>query len=288
MNSNFIKIKDNPSLENMSEIIPNIIYSSETGTELSMELILPWWDREKRPEKKFPLVVFVQGSAWTSPNPWYEIPQLSQISKMGYAVATLTHRNCLFNNPFPAFLEDIKTGIRFLRKHSYEYNINEDDIGIYGTSSGGNMSLLVAMTIGDERYTTNEHSGYSDKVNYAISCFPPTDLLELYENKTTNSDIRNIINMLADGKAGSCKEILKDMSPLHIFDQDKDYPPILIAHGEKDDLIPYAQGFDMYKKLEYAEKNVTFISVENAPHEGSFWSSEINCLISDFIKKYTL
>lgn len=74
---------------------------------------------EAAPPKR-PLIVFVQGSGFTHPWIYPEIPQLARYAQHGYVVAAVTHRSCLEGHPFPAYLQDVKTAIRFLRRHAEE------------------------------------------------------------------------------------------------------------------------------------------------------------------------
>ncbi len=281
-----INISNNPSLKGMAEIIPSIVFSSPGGLDLKLELILPWWNRDDTENiPKFPLIVFIQGSAWTFPNVWYEIPQLCEFSKKGYAIASLTHRNSLEGHPFPSCIEDIKNGIKFLKANAALYGIDPDRVGIFGTSSGGNLALITGMTIDDDYYKTNENINISDSVKFVVACFPTTDLVELYNDPAFSPEIRDIFTALSANNVNDDFSILKKMSPFYLADQDKKYPPILLAHGTADELIPYNQSLKLYKKLKSNHADVSMVSVKDAPHEGSFWSNEIFRIIEDFITK---
>lgn len=281
-------IKSNPSMEGMVEVIPDIVFSEKHN--LKMQIISPWWDRMKETIPSYPLVIFVQGSAWTFPNVWTEVPQLCAIAKKGYVVATITHRNSMEGHPFPACLEDVKTAIRFLRRHAKDFGIDGERVGIFGTSSGGNLALLTAMTIGREKYISKEHEGFSDKVNFCVSCFPPSDLVESMKDENFDEGIKEIFRALSGGEIDEEMSVLSEMSPTIIaknlsFDNAKNLPPVLICHGDADMLIPFKQGNDLYHALRGKGANVSFIKVEDAPHEGPFWSDEIFKLITEFIEE---
>lgn len=79
---------------------------------------------------------------------------------------------------FPAYLEDVKAAIRYLRANARQWHVDPDRLGIWGTSSGGNTSLLVGLTADDPRYEDGTNVDESDAVKYVVSCFPPTDMLE--------------------------------------------------------------------------------------------------------------
>lgn len=279
-------LKNNPSLEGMARMVPDVVFSTATGVELKMQILTPWSIGDKVGKEKRPLIVFLQGSAWTFPDVYYEIPQLAQFAKMGYVVATITHRNCLEGHPAPAFLQDAKTAIRFLRKNSEEYEIDAERVCFWGTSSGGNTSLLVALTGDDPRYKTDEYKDYSDKVAVAVDCFGPTDLLTLSRYiDTVNEEGKELFNNLAGGALSSKEELMKEISPLLIIEKNKDYPPILILQGDADAVVPYSESENMFNALLDNNYDAEMICVENAPHEGSFWSHELIEEIKSFIKR---
>ncbi len=269
-------------------MFPDITYSVETGNDLKLTIITPC--RDKSNEKhipRYPLIVFVQGSAFTFPNIYYEIPQLSNYAQKGYVVATLTHRNCLEGNPFPAYLQDVKTAIRFLRKHADEYGIDTNRIGIWGTSSGGNTALLVGLTQGKPEYITTEHPGYSDTVKCVVDCFGPTDLRKLYEKvKSDGQGITDIFEGLMGGNEDDNGLMLLDkMNPMNHIEDGKQYPPFLLIHGDADESVPYEHSEKMYHVLIESGIQAEMICVENGPHEGTLWSRQLHDLILDYFNK---
>jgi len=114
-------IANNPELLEMVDLIPNVVYSAPDGEELAMQILKPRW---KSGSNGFPLVLFIQGSGWTKPNQFWQLPQWSLLARRGYVIASVTHRSCL-QTPAPAFLGDVKTALRFLRANAEEYDINK-------------------------------------------------------------------------------------------------------------------------------------------------------------------
>lgn len=281
-------LKNNPKLEGMAMLVPDVVFSTATGIELKMHIIMPWRENTNEVESQIPrrpLIVFLQGSGWTFPNVNYEIPQLAEYARMGYVVATITHRNFKDGYPAPAFLQDAKTAIRFLRKNANEYGIDPNRVCFWGTSSGGNTAMLVAMTGDDPRYKTDEYSEFSDSVSLAIECFGPTDLITLLDKNRHIPDIDELVNDFIGGNVSEHTNMLKQMSPLLIIEKGKKYPPLLLIHGDADSVVPYEQGENMYKALIKNGNDAEMIRVENGPHEGSFWSRELHAEIMNFIKR---
>lgn len=280
-----LKISNNPTLKGLSVLRPGIVYSTATGTELTLDILTPD-TMDDDSESRFPLVVFIQGSAWEFPDTNYEIPQLSHISQAGYVVATVTHRNIRDGHPAPAFLKDVKTAIRFLRTNAAQYHIDSERVYAFGTSSGGNTSLLLGLTGDMEEFRTEEYPDVSDHVDAVIDCFGPTELSD-YLNLPTDTPVRDYalqtFTLFCGGKLDH--ELLAKMSPISYVQDGKSYVPFLIAHGNNDPVVDFSHSAKMVKKLEECGADVSFICVEGAEHEGTFWSRQIWDIFLNFLNK---
>lgn len=283
--SDIRKIPNNPSLTGLARFYKDVKFASPKGVDLYMQIIAPWFIEDDK--RTYPLIVFIQGSGWTFPDVNYEIPQLARYAQAGYVVAAVTHRSSMDGHPWPAFLQDVKTAIRFLRAHSEEYHINPDKLCVFGTSSGGNISLLLGLTGDDTTLDTEDYSEYSSKVQLVVECFGPTDLLAMVETlyKPGMVEAENLVHRLTGVSLDESSEVLRAMSPIYRLEADKDYPPFLIIHGDADDIVPYSQGTIMYEKLLEMNYDAFMICIPGAPHEGSFWSQELHEAILDFIKE---
>lgn len=275
-------IAANPSLSGMAEALPNIVYSTAAGASLGLTLLVPWGARERG--ERLPLIVFIQGSAFTFPNIGYELPQLGWYAQNGFAVATVTHRSCLDGHAFPAYLQDVKTAVRFLKHHAAGYAIDASRVCAWGTSSGGNTALLLGLTADDPAFKTNEYADQSDKVNLVVECFGPTDLVSLMDGFEPGAPpAGDIFHALAGGR--DMGEVLRAMSPVGRLKPGAKYPPFLLIHGDADDVVPYDQMVRMYEALLDHGADARAISVDGAPHEGGFWSRELHEIILGYIRE---
>ena len=279
--SEILEFECDPSLEGMARLVRDVVYSTATGQELKLTLMLPWNQKNPRP-----LVVFVQGSGWTHPDVDFEIPQLSQLARMGYVVATIDHRSATEGHPFPAYLQDTKTAIRFLRAHAAEYGIDPARVCIYGTSSGGNTALLVGLTGDDSRFKTDEYSQQSDSVQLVVECFGPANLLHMLDSRAC-ADPESIWQQVAQGLAGNNdpQTVIAAMSPVNYVLPNRAYPPFFLLHGDADTLVPYEQSLEMLQTLQAAGIDVRMARVHGAPHEGSFWSEGLVAEIFRYIRE---
>ena len=275
-----ISIPNNPGLHGMAHLIPDLVYSSAQGMDLKLQLILPW-EEENQPKREKPLIIFLQGSAWTSPNTGYQLPQLARYAQNGYAVASITHRDSTQGHAFPAYLVDSKCAIRYLRAHADEYGLSRERICFFGTSSGGNTALLVGLTGNDPRYRSDEYADQSDAVKCVIDCFGPVDMMRM----TGGNPQQFADNPLFMGLKGdhSPEELLRLMSPLLEIEGGASYPPFLLIHGDQDDVVPYEQSELMFRALIDHQQDAQLIRIIGAPHEGNFWSERLHGLIADFL-----
>ena len=278
------EIDNNATMKGQVRLIENVTYSAVDSEAVKMDILAPWSQRydylESQPR---PLIVFVQGSSWRRPTMGEEIPQLVQFVRAGYVVVTVQHRNSLDGHAFPAFLQDVKTAIRFLRAHADQYAIDPERVAIWGTSSGANASLLVALTPDDHRYKTAEYADQSDAVNAVVSCFAPTDVIDTFKNadQVPGSDILQYSLFGAD--RGKWDTIKRQMSPLYQIQDGKEYPPFLLLHGDADKVVPYHQMEDMYHALQEHGVTVEAYRVKGANHERDFWSQRVYDIVKEFL-----
>lgn len=281
------EIENNPELTGQVRLIDNVTYAAVDGRPLKMAILEPWTQRfplKYHPAPR-PLIIFVQGSSWRVGKMGEQIPQLVQFVKAGYVVATVQHRNTLDGYPFPAFLEDVKTAIRYLRWRAVKFAIDPDRVAIWGTSSGANAAMLVGLTGDDPRYAGHLYRTESDRVNAVVSCFAPMDVLDTFDYTAAvpGSELLKFCLLGMDRK--KWPEIAKEMSPLDQVKLGQDYPPFLLFHGDADKVVPYQQMVKMYDKLEADGYDVAAYRVKGANHERDFWSERVYQTVLEFLDK---
>lgn len=275
----FMTIHDNPTLQGLAKTIPDVVYSTATGVPLKATILVPWAG-ENTPR---PTILFVQGSGFTFPNINLQLPQLGQFAQAGYVVMTITHRNCLDGHPFPAYLQDVKCAVRFLRAHAETYGIDPERIAIAGTSSGANASLLTAMTPNDPRYKTDEYAQFSDHVSCVVDCSGPAFLVLKQGSLFRPVHIDRLRKLCGDRPED---EVLFEMSPGCIAQEGKKYPPMLIVHGDADEVVAYAGSVALYEKMRALGQDVRMICVHNGMHGQNLWSQEVFQHIRSFVDEH--
>lgn len=291
-----VVISHNPELTGLARLNPGIVYKEVDGEKLMMDVLQPQVPTGEHPH--FPAVLFIQGSAFQTPDRNYEIPQLAELARRGFVIATVNHRNCTQGpqgHPFPAFMEDVKAALRFLRAHSEDMFIDPERIGVWGTSSGGTTSLLMGLTSGQNSYNDGSNAQMSDEVKFAVDCFGISEARSMIPHPDDlDADLNGIWLKLLDlpdlSEASFKTSRVSEFEPLSVLatgvKQGRKFPPFLLLHGDSDGLVPYQQSQKMALAMHKAGIDVSFVRVEGADHEYDFWSQQTLDTIFAFIQQH--
>ena len=283
----------NPLLTGLAESTGDIVFAHEDNKDVTLRILKPW-KNDLNKDNRYPLIVFIQGSGWTFPNIGYHLPHIAQLAMKGYVVATVTHRSSNDGHPFPAFLQDTKSAIRYLRAHAEEHQIDPERVAAWGTSSGGNTALLLGLTGDDPRYVSSVHPEQSDAVKAVVDVFGPTDMMSLFTGRhgdyeTAQLDpgaeayYNRILGHAWNTPAGL--EAANAMSPLQILHEGMKLPPMQLLYGDADPIVPFDQGVRMFDKLCAMGYDADFVRISGAEHEGNFWSLPLLEEIYGFIRE---
>lgn len=139
-----------------------------TVQDLKLDLIYP-----RDNTRKYPCVVWICGGAWIQMDRSAHLAYLSVLAQQGFVVASVEYRTSN-EAKFPAPLQDVKAGIRYLRAHADRFNIDPDRIGVMGESAGGYLTCMAALAT-DPVYDVGENLEYSSAVQAVCPWYPPTD-----------------------------------------------------------------------------------------------------------------
>lgn len=255
---------------------PDVVYATYGKVERRLQIILP-----QRGGHRFPLIVFIQGSAWRKQDVYSGIPNLSQIAAKGYVIASVEIRDTDIA-PFPAAVEDVKCAIRFMRKHADEYGIDPRRVAVWGDSSGGHLALMTGLTIGE--YNNGLYSEQSDDVCAVVDYYGVTDLLTLgkYNDILDHDAPDSPEGLFIGGRVQEHKELAKKASPIH-QNLNKELPPVLIVHGDRDVIVHVNQSIEMYKALKEHGQRAMFYKVLGADHGVGIWSPQVLDMTEKFL-----
>ena len=187
--------------------IRDVEYVRREEGPLHLQLLLPDGLRPgARSTLRYPLVVYVQGSAWGEQDVYFSLPKLVPLAQAGFVVASVKHRASTVAK-FPAFLQDVKSAIRFLRAHADTYCIDPNQVGIWGDSSGGHAAQMVGVTGDMGEFKTSDNGEISDAVQAVVDFYGPSDVTHINDaprDPQFTADKEHIPEDILFGGCGDC------------------------------------------------------------------------------------
>ncbi|WP_328456536.1 alpha/beta hydrolase fold domain-containing protein [Amycolatopsis sp. NBC_00438] len=212
-----------------------------------------------------PAIVYLHGGGWRRGSRRTTIPAslCSTLAERGFAVAAADYR-LSGEARFPAQLADVRAAAAWLRSE-----VDCAGTFLWGESAGAHLALLAALDGGD--------------VDGVVAWFPPTDLLGLPADVAEaggGADDSRETDLL--GVAPSANpERARAASPLSFVRGDA--PPILLMHGDADDLVPPAQS----ERLAAALRTVGApVELDLVPGAGHRWTDarDVGALVDRSVK----
>jgi acetyl esterase/lipase len=271
-----------------------VTYARKSDRDLHLQILLPPMEVPDGPMftppvGRFPLIVFVQGSAWMEQMLGQSLPSLAHFSQRGYVIAIVEYRPSVVA-PFPAQVRDTVTAVRYLRRHADEYHIDIDRIVLWGDSSGGHTTVLTYLTEGNQEYSDepvgDEQLGISCYVDY----YAPTHIARMNEVPSIQNHIEpDSPEGLLIGRHNVLErpDLVAPTVAMNHVRADRPLKPLLMIHGSKDRLVPFAQSVLLYEALVDAGQPVEFFKLQGADHAGpAFWQEPVLDIVDGFIRAH--
>lgn len=265
---NFLSFKDNIAIAqeidvNVSSTAMNcrdVLYKSTNGVQLHLDIYSPI----NQVYTSSPVIMYVHGGAWAYGDksiPDVLTPILDSFRKEGYTIISVEYELMRDTESFDKQVSDVKDAIRWIYKNKNVYNLDTNEIGVIGVSSGAHISMLAAYS--DENSFEDEPSliGYPSNIKYIVDCFGPTDL-SLLDTNDLNYDLSNIFSSIKD-----IDKTVQLYNPINYVN--KDIPNTLIIHGKSDQLVPYQSSIMLYNKCNEEKANSELILLDFSSHDFS-------------------
>jgi acetyl esterase/lipase len=265
-------------LPEVARILRDLEYVPDGHERQKLDLYLP---PHREGSGALPLVIWVHGGAWMAGSK--ENCPLVRFLKHGFVVASINYRLSQ-HAIFPAQIEDCKAAIRFLRANASWHSIDPNRIGVMGASAGGHLVALLGTTGDVNDFDAGPNLHVPSKVQAVCDFFGPTDFTKMsdFESQMDHDAPDSPESKLIGGPVQENREACKRANPITYID--KNDPPFLICHGDKDMLVPHNQSVLLNDALKKAGVDVTFHTVKGGGH--GFRDSETDRIVLMFFKKH--
>lgn len=257
----------------------NVSYNNDTLPKHLLDIYLP-----ANTKGKVPLVIFLHGGGWLGNDKYADIGYMkktvAEIVSNGFALASIDYR---FSTQaiFPAQIQDCNRAVSFLFDNADKYHLDKNRIAVIGFSAGGHLASLMGLSKNDNVETffmpgTNKSFSFKAVVDF----YGPAELI-LFPG---NNDPKSPESLMIGAAPLVRPDLAKAASPVTYVDRND--PPFLIIHGEKDDLVSLKQSQLLSSWLNLANVPNELIIVKDAPHFGvMFDSDEVRNKVMSFLKE---
>ncbi len=260
----------------------DLIYLKQGGAAFTMDAF--------RPAKPNGIaVVSIVSGGWFSDHTGINPGLAKPFTDAGITVFQVVH-GAQPRYKIPEIEAQIGRAVRYVRANAAKYGVAPNKIGIFGGSAGGHLSLMSAV-LGDDGKpdATDPVEKVSSKPNAIVAFFPPTDMVNFGSpGRMPFKEPKYLVFTGAfpvkpDATAAELTTVAKALSP--IYGVTPSFPPTLLIHGDKDDLVPLEQSQKMDEALGKAGVDHKLIVVPGGGHGSPGFVERMGDVVAWFLTK---
>lgn len=257
--------------------VPDVEYCEYENCKRYLQLIIPY-KRHWNENKKYPLILFIPGSAWHRQEMYNGIPAHVELAKRGFAVAEVQYRESELAI-FPSQVIDVKKAMHFIPSIAEQFHIDTGNIFIGGDSSGGHIALLTGLTAATGELDSGAKNNIACRVNGIISYCAPTDMF-------LSKGMGPMEDLLGTDNVASVPNLAKSASCATYLSNERNIPPILMFHGLQDDIVSIVHSRNFFESLKQFDKEVEYYELENEGHCcPTFWGNDVLDIVEKFVRR---
>ena len=155
------------------EVIANLAYG-EHAKRHRLDVYRPVGTAEGA---RLPVVVYLHGGAWVIGNKEQQgKPMMLHLARSGYICVAINYRLAP-RDRWPAQIVDVKRAIVWIREHIAEYGGDPSFIAVCGSSAGGHLAALTALSAGDAVFQPGFEVA-DTSVDACVMFYAPFDLTD--------------------------------------------------------------------------------------------------------------
>ena len=256
----------------------NISYNNDTLKKHLLDIYLP-----ANAKGKLPLVIMVHGGGWLVNDKYADLGYMkkttAELLNNGFALASIDYR-WASQAIFPALIQDCNRATSFLYDNAEKYGLDKNKFAVMGWSAGGHLASLMGLAKNNnvsEFFMSNSTQKFNFKG--VVDFYGPSFLISL-----KNTDDPKVPESILLGDTPINRpDLAEKASPVTYVD--KNDPPFLIIHGEKDESVPSKQSVLLHSWLNLKGVKNELIIVKDAPHFGTMFDvEEVRIKVVAFLK----
>jgi len=255
---------------------PRIVHSIQYGPAAweKLDLYLP--DATRFPGVR-PVILFMHAGGWIAYNRVITTPVIQRQVMRGYAVASIEYALAPAHR-FPTPLQDVKLAIRWAKTLGASYRLDARKVIVAGGSAGAHLATLAAVTPGrlEPAVIPAPLARADDTVAAVVDMVGPTDLTA-FDRETGDPTVSSYARHLGSELLGCAnpappaplqcpagRERAASIAPY----VSNAAPPIFMAYGGTDTLVPPSIQAVPLAKLWAAHRGTNAVWLEIVPRQG--------------------
>jgi acetyl esterase/lipase len=250
----------------------DLTYATVDGEDLRLDIYRP-------AQPGTPVVVYAHGGGWSRGDKGEDgLKRLAPLAAYGVTVVSVNYRLAP-NAVFPQPLHDLKGAVRWLRAHGPSLGLSTARIGMWGASAGAYLGSLLALSDGDSELegAVGDNHEQPSAVQAVVHWFGQTDLAASAARSELEARLVPFLfeaDLLGTNDPAQLADRARELSLLTRVSPQA--PPFLIVHGDRDRIIPVAEGFALHDALARAGARSRFELLAGAGHEDPEFDSPAN------------
>jgi acetyl esterase/lipase len=168
-------------------------------------------------------VLILPGGGYAGQAPHESEPVARWLGSLGIAAFVLNYRVRPDRHPAP--LLDAKRAMRFLRRHSADFGIDPDRLGVLGFSAGGHLAATLSVDVPIPDPALDEIEEYRSRPDLAVLCYPVISFVEYPKS----GSMANLLGPDPDPRLAT-----QLSAELHV---DSSTPPSFLWHTADDEAV---------------------------------------------------
>lgn len=256
-----------PRRSETHELTEDVVYAHADGVPLRFDHYRPL-----RVGSPAPAVVFVHGGAWAYGDPSQAAGNALHLARHGIATVSISYRLAPAHR-FPAPVDDVRHGLRWVRAHAAELGIDPDRIALVGLSAGAHLAMLAHLAPGIAELAPGlppELHDVPEDVRALVLHYGPFDLRRSRPFPDGLDPAGELLGPRRDDPAwvGLASPVLHAVHAR---------APVLLIHGTADVVVSYRESVRMHEALTAAGRPSELLLLEDAPHAfQTEWRGEAN------------
>jgi acetyl esterase/lipase len=278
-------------VQNEDHVFFDVIYQEANNVRLRLDVFTIG-----SPTVRKPTLIYFHGGGWLEGTKESALLYMLPYLALGMNTVNVEYRMAP-ESLAPAAVEDSRCALHWVYDHAAQYGFDTSKIVVSGHSAGGHLALMTGLLKPVEGFDNScrrlsdewrESTIQDVKVAAIINFFGPTDLAKLVEGPT----VRNFA-VRWFGSLPNREELARRVSPVTYARPGA--PPVLTIMGDKDPIVPYAQGVSLHEALDKVGVPNQLLTIQGGGHGNTTpyaWNREqflqAQEAVEAFLRKYQI